>query len=166
VSIKEYASYFDTIYISLYKYLGASSGAILCGNKEVMGKMEHLVKVHGGSMYRNWTSAAMALQRLEGVESRLQAAIARSKELFTALNKIPGINITALKDGTNIYQLTLAKNINGKKLSETLSKQYGIRMGGPDAENGVKISVNETLLYKDAKYLGKAFEDAVAVSNS
>jgi len=166
VSIKEYASYFDTIYISLYKYLGASSGAILCGNKELMGKMEHLIKVHGGSMYRNWTSAAMALQRLEGVESRLQAAIARSKELFALLNKIPGINIAALKDGTNIYLLTLAKNIDGKKLSEILSKQNGIRMGGPDAENIVRISVNETMLYKDVKYLGKAFEDAVAASRS
>ena len=161
VSIKEYASYFDTIYISLYKYLGAASGAILCGSKEVMGKMEHLIKVHGGSMYRNWTSAAMALQRLEGVESRLQAAIGRSKDLFTALNKIPGINITALPDGTNIYIMTLAKNVNGKKLSETLSKQFGIRMGGPDTENRVKISVNETLLYRDNNYMVGAFDAAV-----
>ena len=166
MSVKEYASYFDTIYISLYKYLGASSGAILCGNKEVMDKMEHLVKVHGGSMYRNWTSAAMALQRLEGMESRLQGAIARSKELFAALNKITGINITSLKEGTNIYQLTLAKNIDGKKLSETLSKQYGIRMGGPDAENIVKISVNETLLYRDTSYISKAFTEAMAVSKT
>ncbi len=166
VSVKEYASYFDTIYISLYKYLGASSGAILCGSKEVMGKMEHLIKVHGGSMYRNWTSAAMALQRLEGVEDRLQSAIARSKELFAALNNIPGINITSLKDGTNIYLLTLSGYIDGKKLAESLSRQHGIRMGRPEAGNSVKISVNETLLYKDVKVIIKAFEDAVAVSKA
>ena len=35
VSIKEYSSYFDTVYISLYKYLGASAGAILCGERSV-----------------------------------------------------------------------------------------------------------------------------------
>jgi threonine aldolase len=71
ISIKEYASYFDTVYISLYKYLGASAGAILCGEKSVIDKMPHLMKIHGGSMYGNWTNAAMALYRLDGFESRL-----------------------------------------------------------------------------------------------
>ena len=166
VTVKEYASYFDTIYISLYKYLGASSGAILCGSKEVIGKMEHLVKVHGGSMYRNWTSAAMALQRLEGVDARLQSAIARSREIFAALNKNPAISISELKDGTNIYLLTLANNINGNKLSETMAKKHGIRMGRPDAGNIIRISVNETLLYKDAKQIINAFEDALTSSKA
>lgn len=53
VSIKEYASYFDTIYISLYKYFGASGGAVLCGEKKIMEKMPHLIKIHGGNMYGN-----------------------------------------------------------------------------------------------------------------
>ncbi len=44
VSIKEYASYFDTIYISLYKYLGAAGGAVLCGDKAVIDKMGILLK--------------------------------------------------------------------------------------------------------------------------
>jgi threonine aldolase len=102
VSIKEYASYFDTIYISLYKYLGAAAGAVLCGDKAVIDKMPHLIKIHGGAMYSNWTNAAMALHRLEGVETRLKAAVAQSRELFEALNKIPGIKISALNSGTNI----------------------------------------------------------------
>src|SRR5207342_3190460 len=29
--VKEYASYFDTVYISLYKYFGAGGGAVLSG---------------------------------------------------------------------------------------------------------------------------------------
>ena len=45
VSIKDYASNFDTVYISLYKYLGASGGAILCGPKAVIDKMPHLIKI-------------------------------------------------------------------------------------------------------------------------
>jgi threonine aldolase len=47
ISIKEYASYFDTVYISLYKYLGASAGAVLCGDGPVINQMPHLIKVHG-----------------------------------------------------------------------------------------------------------------------
>ena len=46
VSIKEYSGYFDTIYISLYKYLGASGGAILCGDKPLIDKMPHMIKIH------------------------------------------------------------------------------------------------------------------------
>ena len=107
ISIKEYASYFDTIYISLYKYLGASAGAILCGEKAVIDKMPHLMKIHGGSMYGNWTNAAMALQRLEGFEERLQNSIKRANEIFAELNKESKIKITPLDGGTNIYNFII-----------------------------------------------------------
>src|SRR6187549_442554 len=126
VTIKEYASYFDTIYISLYKYLGASGGAMLCGDKSVIDKMPHLMKVHGGSMYGNWTNAAMALNRLDGIETRLQNAIKRAEQLFPELNKIPGIKITSLQGGTNIYSIELAKEINARQLKDKLNKDYKI----------------------------------------
>jgi threonine aldolase len=34
VPVSEYASHFDTVYISLYKYLNAAGGGILCGDAE------------------------------------------------------------------------------------------------------------------------------------
>ena len=46
ISVKEYASYFDTIYICLYKYLGATGGAVLCGEKSVIEKMHHQGKLN------------------------------------------------------------------------------------------------------------------------
>src|SRR5687768_2723844 len=80
VSILEYASYFDTVYISLYKYLGAAAGAILCGDKIVIDRMEHLIKIHGGTMFGNWANAAMALHRLEGFEKRMKDAVKNAEE--------------------------------------------------------------------------------------
>ncbi|MBP6288120.1 MAG: aminotransferase class I/II-fold pyridoxal phosphate-dependent enzyme, partial [Ferruginibacter sp.] len=162
VSIKEYASYFDTVYISLYKYLGAAAGAVLCGDKNVIEKMPHLIKIHGGSMYSNWTNAAMALHRLEGFEKRLQNAVAKASELFTALNKIPGITVSALNAGTNIYQLQLGKEVEGKKMVTTLRNTYNIRMPFPDSKNKIMITVNETLLYRDNDLLAEGFKKAVA----
>lgn len=161
VPVKEYAGYFDTIYISLYKYLGASAGAILCGPKEVIGKMEHLMKIHGGAMYRNWTNAAMALHRLEGMENRLQNARTRSSEIFAALNLLGGIKINALEGGTNIYSLVLDKKIDGKLFAQTLNTKYGIRMPLPGTNNESKISVNETLLYKNSADIIAAFKNAL-----
>ena len=161
VSVKEYASYFDTIYISLYKYLGAAGGAVLCGSTEVIGKMEQLIKIHGGSMYRNWTNAAMALHRLDGMESRLLNAKENSVKIFAAVNQMPGIKISALDGGTNIYAISLAKNINGKLFKETMDKKYGIRFPYPDANNESKISVNETLLYKETQAIIIEFKDSL-----
>ena len=162
VPVKEYASYFDTIYISLYKYLGAAGGAILCGDKKIIEKMPHLVKIHGGSMYSNWANAAMALHRLDGLETRLQNVVTKSTELFTGLNKIPGISITALNAGTNIYQLQLGKEVDGKKLQSTLRNNYNIRMPFPDSNNKLMFCVNETLLYKENSFIVDAFKRSIA----
>lgn len=162
ISVKEYASYFDTIYISLYKYLGASGGAILCGDKEVIDKMPHLIKIHGGNMYGNWLSAAMALHRLEGIEQRLQEAISRSTEIFAALNKIKGIKIKALDGGTNIYYMNLESHIDSQKMADHLATNYFIRIIPRKDETGnLRITVNETLIYRDTNYIINAFKEAI-----
>jgi threonine aldolase len=164
VSVKEWAGYFDTIYISLYKYLGASGGAILCGDKVVIDKMPHLVKIHGGNMFGNWLNAAMALHRLDGVGERLNDAIKRSKEIFSSLNQIPGFKINELEGGTNIYSMQVPPGINGRKFSEHLATKYFIRMPGPAKNGEIKITVNETLMYRDAKYISDAIKDAAAIA--
>lgn len=160
ISVKEYASYFDTIYISLYKYLGASAGAILCGDKSIIDKMVHLIKIHGGTMYGNWTNAAMALHRLEGIESRLQKTIKNSEEIFTSLNEMPNIKINPIDGGTNIYILKLSPPVNGKKMKDILATQ-GILVGNPNNSNEIRITVNETLLYKDTRVIIDSFNNAL-----
>ena len=159
VSIKEYASYFDTIYISLYKYLGASGGAILCGDKTFIEKMPHMIKIHGGNMFGNWLNAAMASYKLEGIGERLQEAIKRSKEIFSALNQIPGVKVSPLDGGTNIYNMKFPAGLQGPKFVETINS-YFIRIPRPDANGDSKISVNETLLYREPKYIIDALREA------
>jgi len=159
-SIKEYASYFDTVYISLYKYLGASGGAILCGEKSLIEKMPHMIKIHGGNMFGNWLNAAMASYKLDGIEERLQEAIKRSKEIFASLNQIPGVKISPLDGGTNIYSMKFPTGIQGQKFGETLNG-YFIRMPKPNENNEAKISVNETLLYREPKYIIDSIKDSL-----
>jgi threonine aldolase len=161
ITVKEYAAYFDTVYISLYKYLGAAAGAILCGQKMLMDEMPHQVKIHGGSMYSNWANAAMALHRLQGMEDRLQNAKNNAAVLFNAVNKIPGIQINALQGGTNIYELQLAKGINGNRVQSILKDSWFIRIPRPDKNNRTLLTVNETLLYRDTAYIIEAFKKAI-----
>lgn len=161
ISVKEYASHFDTVYISLYKYLGAGAGAILSGPAAVIDKMPHLIKIHGGAMYSNWTNTAMALSRLEGFENRLKDAVSMWNRIFTELNKLPGIKIKAFENGTNIYALELDREVDGKKMQQTLNKEYNIRMPRPNEKNQTLLTVNETLLYQPADYVINAFKKSI-----
>ena len=163
ISVKEYSSYFDTIYISLYKYLGSSGGAILCGDRSVIEKMPHLIKVHGGNMFGNWLNAAMALHRLDGLEERLQSVIKRSKEIFSSLGKL-GINVSALEGGTNIYKAKFPDNIDGSKLQKELRDRF-IVIPRPGTDLQSLLTVNETLLYRESKYIVDSFSGALGKAN-
>ena len=164
-SIKEYASYFDTVYISLYKYLGANAGAVLCGDKELIDKMPHLIKIHGGAMYQNWTNAAMASHRMDGFEDRLKAAITRSKIIFEGLNKLPAVKVNALDGGSNVYLMKIPAGLNLPAYRDELAK-YFIRTPKPDENGELKISVNETLLYIEPEAIVAAFKSAIEKGRS
>jgi threonine aldolase len=166
VSIAEYASNFDTVYISLYKYLGADGGAILCGDKAVIDKMEHLIKIHGGTIYSNWSKAAMALYHLDGLEDRLKKTVTQATGLFSELNKLPGISITALKGGSNIFDLKLTAATDAKKFRKALAEKYKVMIRNANAEGIIKLQVNETLLRTDNLTLVKAFSDALLLAKA
>jgi len=162
VSVRDYSALFDTVYICLYKYLGASSGAVLCGSKEMIEPMTHLVKVHGGSMYQNWTNAAMALHQLDGIELRLQATREKADKLFDALNTIPGIKVHPVPNGCNLFHLRTDKGVDGKALAKLLAEKDAIRMPFPDELDGaIHLHVNESLLLRDNDSIVAAFKAAV-----
>ena len=161
VTVKEYASYFDTIYISLYKYLGAAGGAILAGPAAVIDKMPHLIKIHGGTVFGNWVNAAMALERLEGMEARLQEAIGRSRQIFEGINAIPGLKVSALEGGTNIYAFEL-EGVDGNKLQQRLAKEFNILIVPPRDRKRITLTVNETLLNREPGFIIGAFKTCVS----
>lgn len=109
VPIKDYCQHFDTVYISLYKYLGASGGAILCSSDEIISQIPGLMKIHGGMMASSWTNAAVALHGLK----RVEADMAQAREKFAAFAKLintrTGMKIEATERGSNVFLLHLGK---------------------------------------------------------
>ncbi|QIP12845.1 low specificity L-threonine aldolase [Spirosoma aureum] len=163
-SVAEYASYFDTIYISLYKYLGAAGGAILCGPKEIIDRMDHLAKIHGGVIFMNWANAAMALHHLNGIEDRFKRVVTQSKQLFALLNQLPGLKITTIDNGTNISTAQLAPTVNAYKLGEILWDKYRIGLPGINPKGEMKLMVNDSLLNRDNNQIVAAFKDALVLA--
>lgn len=161
VSLLNYASYFDTIYISLYKYLNAAGGAILCGDAKIIDQVAHHIKILGGTVFQSWNNTSMALHYLMGIEDRWKKVVQASAKLIAELNKIDGIAITNIKNGTNIFDLKLANAINLKELAGFLNNEHDIWLGRANEEGVVKFAVNESLLSRDLQELIDAWRNGV-----
>src|SRR5258708_26772899 len=74
-SVADYARPFDTVYVSLYKYFNAASGAILAGPKAVIDGMYHGRRMFGGGLNTVWPFAPVALHSLFGFEEPYSQAV-------------------------------------------------------------------------------------------
>jgi len=158
VSLKEYASYFDTVYVSLYKYLNANGGAMLCGDAAVIDQLSHQIKILGGTTFQNWNNTAIALYYLEGVTERLDQVVVTANRLIDELNKIDGISISSIENGTNIYMLKLATNISSAELAKKLFEEYNIRLRSGENDM-IRFAVNESLLTRDVQDIINAWKN-------
>ena len=161
VSVAQYAENFDTVYISLYKHLNATNGAILCGKADIIDKVAHQIKIHGGTNFQNWNAVAMALHNLSSIEEKWKNIVKVADYLIVELNKIPEIKISKIENGTNIYNLVLDKNISLKKLADFLRIDDNILVGRANAEKVVKLMVNESLLSRKPNEIVDAWKKAI-----
>lgn len=161
-TVKEYATYFDTVYMCLYKYLGATGGAILCGDKAVIDQMHHLIKIHGGGIFTNWPSASMALHHLNTIDDVMEKIKVKSASLFNQFSQLKGIKINQVTNGTNQFNVSIASGIDPVKLNTRLRGEHNIVFGLPREDGFVKIKINPTLLRRDNQQIFDSFKEAIA----
>lgn len=164
VTVAEYAALFDTVYISVYKYLNAAGGAILCGKAELIDKLRHRMKIYGGTVFQTWPSAAMALHYLDGIDARWQNIRRTGEQVFAGANKLKGVRVESVPNGSNIYRLRLDGKIDAKKWVNGLYENHGIWLGMPDEKGIIKLSVNESILRITPEEQLKAWEKVLASS--
>jgi threonine aldolase len=165
--VAEYAKHFDTVYLCLYKYLGATGGAVLCGDKAVIDQMHHLVKIHGGSIFTNWPSAAMALHHLQDIDGVLDQVKEKAASLFPMLNRIEGLEIRRTAHSSNMSLVKIGRGIDTVKLGARLRGEYNIVFGQPRPDDGLAIlKANATLLRRGNKEIAEAFKEAVCFARS
>src|SRR5260221_277354 len=104
-----YANLFDTVYVSLYKYFNAASGAILAGPKRLLDGLYNTRRQFGGGLAHAWPLAAVALHYLDGFEDRFGAAVAASERLFKQLEASGRFRVARIQPGSNIARLRLQK---------------------------------------------------------
>jgi threonine aldolase len=160
VSPLQYATHFDTVYISLYKYFNAPGGAVLAGPKEVIEKVAHGRKLFGSGVFQGWPQAAAALYYFDGFQERFKKATATAQEVFAELNKQAAIRVEPIPVGTNIVKLLL-NGIDVKEYQKQLA-QRGIQIHGPNPDfHGTILVINESLNSRPAADIAKAFVESL-----
>jgi threonine aldolase len=160
ISPAEYASHFDTVYVSMWKYFNAAAGAILAGPRDLLDDLYHNRRLFGGALPGAWPLAAMALHFLEGFHDRFAAAVSASRQLVRALNELPGLRVRDIPDGSNISMLYVDE-VEPSRLREVL-RTRGIELSAPNPNfRGFAMVFNETLSRKPVAEIVRAFEESL-----
>jgi threonine aldolase len=151
--VQSYCAHFDTVYVSLYKYLGAPFGGVLSGPKPLMAKARELRHLFGGTIYHGWQAALPALDALEGAEKRYADVRAAGERLLAGLERTPGFKVQRIENGSNLALLEIAPSrLAG--LDERLQRA-NVRIGKV-SEGKVQLGFNESILRRDTGTLLKA----------
>jgi threonine aldolase len=151
--VQSYCAHFDTVYVSLYKYLGAPFGGVLSGPKPLMAKARELRHLFGGTIYHGWQAALPALDALEGAEKRYADVRAAGERLLAGLERTPGFKVQRIENGSNLALLEIAPSrLAG--LDERLQRA-NVRIG-KISEGKVQVGFNESILRRDTGTLLKA----------
>ncbi len=121
VSVKEYASYADTITFCLSKGLGAPIGSVLCGSKEFIQEALKVRKLLGGGMRQSGIIAAAGLYALENNISRLADDHAHAKMIASALAQTSWADVDIEGVQTNIIFFTV-KNTSASAIVHQLQE--------------------------------------------
>ena len=156
----EFASHFDTVYVSMWKYFNASSGAILAGPRDLLDDLYHERRMFGGALPGAWPLTAVALHFIDGFEERFAAGVAASKSLITELGELPGMRVEPVPNGSNVYRL----HVEGVDLTSFRAAlaERDVRIPGPASGwSGFSLTVNETLARRPVEETAQAFREAL-----
>lgn len=157
--VAEYTQPFDTVYVSLYKYLNAASGAILAGPRDLLDGMYHTRRMFGGGLSQAWPFAAVALHYLSGFSERFTRAIRSSDELIRVLREDDAFTIEHIPSGTNLFHLRV-RGTDATAYQKKLAG-LGVMLPTPSPDGRFLIGVNETLNRTTTATLADTFRHAI-----
>lgn len=149
------AALFDTVYVSLYKYLDAPFGAVLAGSKADIAKARALRHQFGGAIYQGWESAVLALAALDDFQARQKAAFATADQVFAALDKAGAAKPKPAPNASNIRQLVVKPRV-AEGLFDRM-RVAGVRLPRPDKDGVVDFWINDTINRRPADDYVKLF---------
>ena len=141
-AVAEYARPFDTVYVSLYKYFNAVSGAILAGPRALLDDMYHRRRMFGAGLSGVWPFAAVALHHVPGFVDRFRDAVAVSESFIGQLTRHGAFSVERMLGGTNLFRLDVAAP--DLAAFRARLRDQGVDLGGVSSDGRFLVGVNET----------------------
>jgi threonine aldolase len=146
IPVRQYVALFDTVYVSLYKYFNAGSGAILAGPRSLLENGFHTRRMFGGGLCHVWPFATVAMHYIEGFEARYAKAVALSQQVIAGLEGDSRFRVSSIPRGTNIFYLGVKSASAGAYRQRAL--EAGVTLAEPrlveSGEESFIMQVNET----------------------
>ena len=152
----EYAALFDTVYVSLYKYLNAPFGAILAGPRDLLESAVAVRHQFGSGLYHAWQPAAVALHYLEGFGERYQSAVQKSEELLRLIQDSAGIRVERVPSGSNIVGVQIPAGRAGIFQQRLADAGIIVRKPATDSQT-IWLMINETINRRTPEELAEQF---------
>ncbi len=138
-----YVAEFDTVYVSLYKYLGAPFGAVLAGSKADIAEARELRRLYGGNLWQGWMPAMLARDTLPGFRDSIVRAHEHAAQLIAALVASGRVRDRTSPHASNIHMLEMPEALANAAFERSRSAGVRIRRW---QEGVVPLFVNTTIL--------------------
>jgi len=113
----------------------------------------------GGGLPHSVLAAALVLDALPGFAERYTRALQKARELFEAVDRLPGISVKPLPDGSNIFPLELASSVDPAHFVAALAERDVIV-----PEGAATLTVNTSVTRQSNEELLGAFRDALGAA--
>ncbi len=152
ITLKDYASHFDSVSFCFSKGLGCPVGSILCGNREFIEKARKWRKILGGGMRQAGILAAAGIYALQNNILRLKQDHDKAMIFAGELKTLDRITINQENVQTNIVIFALKDTPKNEFLNEM--KERGVNLSSGSYENiravfHMDVSEEETILAID-----------------
>ena len=139
--VRDYAALFDTVYVSMYKYFNAASGAVLAGPKSLLANLFQARRMFGNGLHQVWPFAAVADHFFHEFPTRYAKAVANAEAVIAGLQADTRFEVIRVPNGTNVFHLRV-KGIDAQALHRR-ALEAGFMLAPP--RNGqFMVRVNET----------------------
>jgi threonine aldolase len=105
--LTELAGLADSVYVSLYKTLGAMHGALLAGDGGLTAYARTWRHRHGGTLWQNWPAALGGLAGLDRELPRIPEYTRHAKLIAEAVATLPGARVNPAVPQTHEFQIYL-----------------------------------------------------------
>ena len=111
--LDEVAGLFDTVYVSLYKGIGALPGCCVAGPADIIAEVREWRLRMGGSLFGLWPAAASALTCLERRLPLMPRYFSHAKAIAAALAGLDGVRIVPDPPQVSMMHLLLDNTQDG-----------------------------------------------------